>query len=52
MITKEINDWIRKVETRNYSSWDIMEDFVRFHKYLTKEEVIQIKKRLEKSIKR
>lgn len=52
MITKEVNDWIRKVETKNYSSWDIMEEFARFHKYLSKEEVLHIKKRLEKSIKR
>ena len=52
MITKEVNDWIRKVETKNYYSWDIMEEFARFHKYLSKEEVIHIKKRLEKNIKR
>ena len=23
MITKEVNDWLKKVETRNYSSWDL-----------------------------
>ncbi len=52
MITKEVNDWIKRVEQGNYSSWDIMEEFTQFHKYLTKEEVQQIKKRLESSIKR
>lgn len=52
MITKEVNDWIKKVEQGNYSSWDIMEEFTKFHKYLTKEEIVQIKKRLERSIKR
>ncbi len=52
MITKEVNDWIKKVEQGNYSSWDIMEEFTKFHKYLTKEEIEQIKKRLERSIKR
>lgn len=52
MITKEVNDWIKRVEQGNYSSWDIMEEFTQFHKYLTKEEVLQIKKRLESSIKR
>ena len=51
MMTKEVNDWIQKVEQGNYSSWEIMEEFTKFHKYLTKEEVQQIKKRLEKSIK-
>ncbi len=52
MITKEVNDWLKKVETRNYSSWEIMEEFSKFHKYLTKDEVLQIKKRLESSVKK
>ena len=52
MMTKEVNDWIKKVETGNYSSWEIMEEFAKFHKYLTKEEVEQIKNRLERSLKK
>lgn len=52
MITKEVNDWIRKVETKNYSSWEIMEEFTKFYKYLTKDEVLHIKNRLNQSIKR
>lgn len=48
MITKEVNDWIKKVEKGNYSNWDIMEEFASFSKYLTKEEMIQIQKRLQK----
>lgn len=51
MITKEVNDWIRKVENGNYSSWEIMEEFAKFHKYLTREEVEQIKNRLKNSIR-
>ena len=47
MITKEVNDWIKKVEKGNYSSWDIMEEFANFSKYLTKSEMTQIKKRLQ-----
>lgn len=50
-MTKEVNEWIRKIETGNYSSWDIMEEFAQISKYLTKEELDQIKKRLESSIK-
>ena len=46
MITKEVNDWIKKVETKNYSSWEIMEEFSKLSKYLTKAEMLQIKKRL------
>ena len=46
MITKEVNDWIKKVQTKNYSSWDIMEEFANISKYLTKSEMVQIKKKL------
>ena len=52
MMTKEVNDWLRKVENGNYSSWEIMEEFTNFNKYLTKEEVEQIKNRLKNSIRR
>ena len=51
MIPTDVNDWIRKIETGNYSFQDILEQFGEISKYLTKEELIQIKKRLEKSIK-
>ncbi len=51
MITKEVNDWIKKVETKNYSSWDIMEEFARISKYLTKDEFVQVKNRLHNSAK-
>lgn len=52
MITKEVNDWLKKVETKNYSSWDIMEEFTQFARYLTKEEMEQITKKLGNSTKR
>lgn len=51
MMTKEVNEWIRRIETGNYSSWEIMEEFAQFAKYLTEDELQQVKKRLEKSIK-
>lgn len=51
MITKEVNEWIKKVECGNYSSWEIMEEFANIAKYLTKEEIEQIKKRLSTLIK-
>lgn len=47
MITKEVNDWLRRVETTNCSQEDIMEEFSQMMRYLTKEEVMMIKKRLE-----
>ncbi|MBP3821464.1 hypothetical protein J6G99_07470 [bacterium] len=52
MITKEVNEWIRKVEKGNYSSWDIMEEFANFSKYLTREEMKQIQLRLSKHLKK
>lgn len=51
MITKEVNDWIKKVEKGNYSSWDIMEEFAKISKYLTKTEMKQITKRLKETEK-
>ena len=50
MITKEVNDWIKKVEKGNYSSWDIMEEFVSMSKHMTTKEMDQIKKRLERNL--
>ena len=49
MLTKEVNEWIKKVETKNYSTWDIMEEFAHFSKYLTTAEMVQIKKRLNQN---
>jgi hypothetical protein len=50
-MTKEVNAWLKKVEKGNYSSWDIMEEFAQFYKYLTKDEVIQIKNKLNEFVK-
>ncbi len=52
MITREVNEWIRKAECGMYSADDVMEEFARIMKYLTKEEVILIKRRLENSIRK
>lgn len=52
MMTKEVNEWIRRVEQGNYSSWEIVEEFAQFARYLTKEELQQVKKRLDNAIKR
>lgn len=49
MLTKDVRNWIKKVETRQYSYNNALEEFINFSKYLTKEELIQIKKILENS---
>jgi hypothetical protein len=51
MITKEVNDWFKKVEKGNYSSWDIMEEFVRISKHLSKEDIKQVEKKLHSCVK-
>ena len=50
MITKEVNDWIRKVEQGRYSHEVAMEEFIRISKFLTKEEVQQVLKRIKNAI--
>jgi hypothetical protein len=52
MITKEVNDWIKKVEKGNYSTWDIMEEFVSMSKHMTKQEMEQLRKKLANSVKK
>lgn len=47
MITKEVNDWIKKVEQGRYSQADAMEEFIRISRFLTKEEVQQILRRIK-----
>lgn len=47
MITREVNEWIRKVEQGRYSSDVAMDEFLRISKFLTKEEVQQVLKRIK-----
>ena len=47
MLTQEVREWIKKVERRQYSYNDAMYEFMNFAKYLTKEELKQLKTRLE-----
>ena len=49
MLTKEVREWLKKVERRQYSYDDAMYEFTRFLPYLTKEEMIQLKRRIEDS---
>ena len=52
MLTREIREWLEKVERRQYSYDDAMYEFARFSKYLTFEELKQIKSILEAVYKR
>lgn len=47
MITKEVREWLLKVERGQYSYNDAMYEFMRFSSFLTREELKQIKNKLK-----
>lgn len=47
MITKEVREWMQKVERGQYSYDDAMYEFIRFSSFLTREEMKMLKSRLE-----
>ncbi len=51
MITREVREWLQKVERRQYSYEDAMYEFMRFSSFLTREEMKMIKAKLEDSYK-
>ncbi len=51
MITREVREWIQKVERRQYSYDDAMYELMRFSSFLTREEMKMIKAKLEDSYK-
>lgn len=51
MITREVREWIQKVERRQYSYDDAMYEFMRFSSFLTREEMKMIKTKLETAYK-
>ena len=52
MITKEVREWLQKVERRQYSYDDAMYEFMRFSSFLTREEMKMIKTNLEQEYRR
>ncbi|RAI14878.1 MAG: hypothetical protein DKM22_06705 [Candidatus Melainabacteria bacterium] len=51
MITKEVNDFLKKIECGTYNSEDAVYEFSRIAKYLTKEELVMIKEKLSNLLK-
>ena len=49
MLTKEVREWIQKVERGQYSYDDAMYCFLQFAPYLTREELKHLKTKLENS---
>ena len=51
MLTKEVREWLQKVERKQYSYEDAMYEFMRFAPFLTREEMKMIKTKLENTYK-
>ena len=47
MLTREVREWMQKIECGQYSYDDAMEEFARFSRFLTMQEIKQIKRKLE-----
>ena len=50
MLTKEVREWMQKVERGQYSFEDAMNEFVNFSRYLTLSEIKMIKRHLEENM--
>lgn len=51
MLTRDVREWIQKVDRRQYSYEDAMYEFMHFAHYLTKEELVNLKNKLKESYK-
>lgn len=51
MLTREVREWLQKVERKQYSYDDVMYCFRQFAPYLTREELKQLKLKLEATYK-
>ena len=49
MITREVREWLQKVERKQYSYDDAMYEFMRFSSFLTREEMKMLKNKIEES---
>ncbi len=49
MLTREVREWLGKVQKRQYSYEDAMYEFMRFSSFLTREEMKMIKRKIEES---
>ena len=49
MITKEVREWLQKVERKQYAYNDAISEFIHLVPFLTKEEMKMIKRKLEET---
>ena len=51
MLTREVREWLQKVERKQYSYEDAMYEFMRFSSFLTREEMKMIKLKIENNLR-
>ena len=51
MLTREVREWLEKVQRRQYSYEDAMYEFMRFSLFLTRKEMKMIKRKIVESYK-
>ena len=51
MLTREVREWLQKVERGQYSHSDAIDEFLHFLPYLTKGEAMMLKSKLEQCYK-
>ena len=51
MITREVREWLQKVERRQYSYDDAMYEFMRFSSFLTREEMKMLRQKIEENFR-
>ena len=51
MLTREVREWMEKVQRGQYSYNYAIQEFMRFSSFLTREEMKMIKNKLENSYK-
>jgi len=49
MLTREVREWLDKVKRGAYSYEDAMCELIRFSRFLSKEEIIWLKTKIEES---
>ena len=51
MLTREVREWLKKVERGQYSYESAISEFINFSAHLTREEMVQLKLKLKNSYK-
>ena len=51
MLTREVREWLDKVQRGSYSYEDAISEFAGFSRHLTREEMLMLKNKIEENLK-